>query len=264
MDVKPASLIAMLLGIVLVGGSAFAHHGAAAYDRSVTLTLKATVTEFIYRNPHIIISFDAADDQGKVVHWSAEGGSPAGLTRRGWTWKTMKAGDQITVDRQSGKRHGRQEHEGDGPHQGGPGQWPGRRPTDARALGGRRSFEMRSALRRVIVSSGAPDDRRTGWTGSIESAVRPGEPVEQRLFCREARSGWCVGRPGGDDDTADGVRVLSRRSATAAANDGLGAGAIRCGGSVVAKPGARRRSGDSGQGERSSVGLFSRTGYPKS
>ena len=97
MYVKTASLVAMLLGIVLVGGSAFAHHGAAAYDRTVTLTLKATVTEFIFRNPHIILSFDAADDQGKVVHWSAEGGSPSGLARRGWTWKTLKAGDQITV-----------------------------------------------------------------------------------------------------------------------------------------------------------------------
>ena len=97
MYVKTASLVALLLGIVLAGGSAFAHHGAAAYDRSVTLTLKATVTEFIFRNPHIIISFDAPDDQGKVVHWAAEGGSPSGLARRGWTWKTLKAGDQITV-----------------------------------------------------------------------------------------------------------------------------------------------------------------------
>ena len=97
MHVKTASLVAMVLGIVLAGVSAFAHHGAAAYDRNVTLTLKATVTEFIFRNPHIILSFDAADDQGKVVHWSAEGGSSSGLARRGWTWKTLKAGDQITV-----------------------------------------------------------------------------------------------------------------------------------------------------------------------
>ena len=97
MYVKTASLVAMLLGFVLAGGSASAHHGAAAYDRSVTLTLKATVTEFIFRNPHIILSFDAPDDQGKVVHWSAEGGSSSGLARRGWTWKTLRAGDQITV-----------------------------------------------------------------------------------------------------------------------------------------------------------------------
>src|SRR5678816_782089 len=74
-----------------------AHHGAAAYDRSVTLTLKATVTEFVFKNPHIIISFDASDDNGKIVHWSAEGGSSSGLARRGWTWKTLKAGDQVTV-----------------------------------------------------------------------------------------------------------------------------------------------------------------------
>ena len=97
MSVKTARLVAMVLGIVSTGVAAVAHHGAAAYDRTVTLTLKATVTEFIFRNPHIILSFDATDDQGKVVHWSAEGGSPSGLARRGWTWKTLKAGDQITV-----------------------------------------------------------------------------------------------------------------------------------------------------------------------
>ena len=74
-----------------------AHHGAAAYDRSITLTLKATVTEFVFKNPHIIISFDAPDDNGKITHWSAEGGSSTGLARRGWTWKTLKAGDQVTV-----------------------------------------------------------------------------------------------------------------------------------------------------------------------
>jgi hypothetical protein len=95
-----AALVTFLtaLGIVLGGhAAAIAHHGAAAYDRSVTLTLKATVTEFVFRNPHIIISFDAPDDQGKVVHWNAEGGSSSGLSRRGWTWKTLKPGDQVTV-----------------------------------------------------------------------------------------------------------------------------------------------------------------------
>ena len=90
-------LFAALLAVLLVADVAFAHHGAAAYDRSVTLTLKATVTEFVFRNPHILISFDAPDEQGKVVHWTAEGGSSAGLARRGWTWKTLKQGDQVTV-----------------------------------------------------------------------------------------------------------------------------------------------------------------------
>jgi hypothetical protein len=85
------------IAVLCVAEAAFAHHGAAAYDRSVTLTLKATVTEFVFRNPHILISFDAPDEQGKVVHWTAEGGSSSGLARRGWTWKTLKQGDQVTV-----------------------------------------------------------------------------------------------------------------------------------------------------------------------
>ena len=91
------SLLAAFAAALYVSAAAFAHHGAAAYDRSVTLTLKATVTEFVFRNPHILISFDAPDEQGKVVRWNAEGGSSSGLARRGWTWKTLKPGDQVTV-----------------------------------------------------------------------------------------------------------------------------------------------------------------------
>jgi len=97
MSIRRVRSLAVLLASMAVCAPAFAHHGAAAYDRSVTLTLKSTVTEFVFRNPHILISFDAPDDQGKVVHWTAEGGSSTGLARRGWTWKTLKAGDQVTV-----------------------------------------------------------------------------------------------------------------------------------------------------------------------
>ena len=97
MNIRTMTFLAVLLTFLSLRGSAVAHHGAAAYDRSVTLTLKATVTEFVFRNPHIIISFDAPDESGKVVHWAAEGGSSSGLARRGWTYKTLKAGDQVTV-----------------------------------------------------------------------------------------------------------------------------------------------------------------------
>ena len=97
MNVRIVAVLAVPLLLLSLCGPAFAHHGAAAYDRGVTLTLKGTVTEFVFKNPHILISFDAPDDQGKTVHWVAEGGSPSGLVRRGWTYKTLKAGDAITV-----------------------------------------------------------------------------------------------------------------------------------------------------------------------
>ena len=97
MNVRMAPFIAVPLLLLSLCASAFAHHGASAYDRTVTLTLKATVTDFTFRNPHILISFDAPDDQGKLVHWVAEGGSSSGLARRGWTRKTLNVGDQITL-----------------------------------------------------------------------------------------------------------------------------------------------------------------------
>ena len=95
MNVK--MFLTALVGLLSVSSSTFAHHGAAAYDRTVTLTLKATVTEFTFRNPHILVSFDAPDEQGKTVHWVAEGGSSSGLARRGWTRKTLNVGDQVTL-----------------------------------------------------------------------------------------------------------------------------------------------------------------------
>ena len=91
------TFLSVTLAFLSICGSAVAHHGASAYDRTVTLTLKATITEFVFRNPHIIVSFDAPDDAGRIVHWVAEGGSSSGLARRGWTYKTLKAGDQVTV-----------------------------------------------------------------------------------------------------------------------------------------------------------------------
>jgi hypothetical protein len=97
MKVRLVAILAVLPGILCLCGAAFAHHGAAAYDRSITLNLKATITEYTFANPHIQISFDAPDDQGKIVHWVAEGGSSTGLARRGWTRKTLKAGDQVTI-----------------------------------------------------------------------------------------------------------------------------------------------------------------------
>ena len=60
------TVLSVPLTLFAVCVPAFAHHGAAAYDRTVTLTLKATITEFVFRNPHIILSFDAPDDADTI------------------------------------------------------------------------------------------------------------------------------------------------------------------------------------------------------
>ena len=83
--------------VLVLSGSAFAHHGAAAYDTQKVMTITGTVTSFQFVNPHVIISMDVKDASGKVVNWSGELTSPNRLTRSGWNKNTLKPGDQITI-----------------------------------------------------------------------------------------------------------------------------------------------------------------------
>jgi Family of unknown function (DUF6152) len=88
---------ALLAGLLAVCGSALAHHGNAAYaDKSVELK-QATVTKFMWSNPHSLLYFDVKDDKGNVAHWVGETGSPSALVLIGWSKTSVQPGDLITV-----------------------------------------------------------------------------------------------------------------------------------------------------------------------
>jgi hypothetical protein len=75
-----------------------AHHGTnISYDEKKSITLKGTVTEFRWANPHAQIYFDAKDEKGNVAHWAGELNSPGVLSKAGWTRRIFKAGDDITI-----------------------------------------------------------------------------------------------------------------------------------------------------------------------
>lgn len=92
-----------LAALLMVPLAVMAHHGAAAYDTSKLTTLKGTVTEYKFINPHVEISIAVKNDKGKVENWIAEANSPNVLSRRGWSRDTMKPGDEITLIGNSGK-----------------------------------------------------------------------------------------------------------------------------------------------------------------
>lgn len=73
-----------------------AHHGNAAYE-SKQITIKGTVTAWIWTNPHSFLKVDVTDDKGNVVHWICENNAPSTLVNFGYTAKTFKPGDQVTV-----------------------------------------------------------------------------------------------------------------------------------------------------------------------
>jgi hypothetical protein len=75
-----------------------AHHGNAAYDDKNPITIKGTVTEFAWTNPHVQIYLDVKDDKGGIAHWSVETYSPGKLVRAGWTKEVIKPGDQVSIN----------------------------------------------------------------------------------------------------------------------------------------------------------------------
>ena len=88
---------AACLAVLALSGSVLAHHGNAAYDLDKPITLKGTVTEFAWSNPHVQIYFDVKDSKGKVVHWASETVSPGMLVRSGWSKDLLKPGEEITI-----------------------------------------------------------------------------------------------------------------------------------------------------------------------
>jgi hypothetical protein len=90
-------MILAALGVLLVSVPLLAHHGAAALDTGKEVTLKGTVTEWIWSNPHCFLQFDAKDDSGTTRNWAVETQNPTTMTSRGWSRTAFKAGDAVTV-----------------------------------------------------------------------------------------------------------------------------------------------------------------------
>ena len=86
-----------LVGVLSVCSPLYAHHGAAAYVDKIVILKDATVTKFVWANPHSIVLFDVNDDKGNVTHWAGEAGSPSAVSLLGWNRNSLKPGDVITV-----------------------------------------------------------------------------------------------------------------------------------------------------------------------
>jgi hypothetical protein len=94
---KFLAVSALMLSALVLSGPLFAHHGNAAFDAGKKVTLKGTVTEWVWANPHCWLKFDVKDDSGNPVHWVAETNNAPDMIERGWSKHSFKPGDDITV-----------------------------------------------------------------------------------------------------------------------------------------------------------------------
>ena len=93
------TLFAVLAGLLIAPRPVTAHHGAAAFenDPAKRLTLKGTVVQWIWANPHTFLQFDVKGADGLPVRWVVEASNPPDMINRGWTIRSFKVGDEVTV-----------------------------------------------------------------------------------------------------------------------------------------------------------------------
>ena len=93
------AFIVVLAGVLAGAIPALAHHSFAMFDFSNTVTIKGTVKEFRWTNPHVILLVTAAPKPGQAEEaWSMELTSPGNLTRIGWSRRSFKPGDHIELE----------------------------------------------------------------------------------------------------------------------------------------------------------------------
>lgn len=94
---KLALLTAVMSCLAFLSAPVSAHHGEANYDTDKTVSVKGTVSDFQFVNPHVLITVDVKNDKGEIEKWTGEARSPAMLSRYGgWDKNTIKVGDVIT------------------------------------------------------------------------------------------------------------------------------------------------------------------------
>jgi len=98
MQMKSRLLVPLVTILIGFGVPAWAHHSfSAVFDADSPIEASGTVTKVDWRNPHAWIYIDVEGEEGSVVNWGLEIGSPNGLRRSGWTRNTVKVGDVISV-----------------------------------------------------------------------------------------------------------------------------------------------------------------------
>src|SRR3989442_14509697 len=95
MKSKLFAVLGAIVVVLLVSSTLLAHHAGTLYDREHPVTLKGTVTQFVFTNTHAQIHFDVKDENGNVSNWVAETTSPSALFRLGWNKNTLKFGNTI-------------------------------------------------------------------------------------------------------------------------------------------------------------------------
>jgi hypothetical protein len=84
-----------MLALILSAAPSSAHHRWPV-ERSELVTVNGTVVEFVWENPHPIITLEVRNDDGVTEEWQIGGPALNRMEANGWTATTVNPGDMIT------------------------------------------------------------------------------------------------------------------------------------------------------------------------
>ena len=90
-------MIVVFGAIAGLAGPAWAHHSFAMFDREKTITVSGIVKEFTWTSPHVQIEVVSDGQRGDSAVWSIEANAPSVLARGGWTSRSLRPGDKVSI-----------------------------------------------------------------------------------------------------------------------------------------------------------------------
>lgn len=102
MRTRIIGIFAAAVALLVYSAPLVAHHGNASFEEKV-ITLKGTVTEWVWSNPHCFLKFDVKDENGNLKSWAVETQNPTSISPLGWERTSFRAGDVVTVTLQAVK-----------------------------------------------------------------------------------------------------------------------------------------------------------------
>ena len=94
-NISVTLMVGALLAIIV---PSYAHHSFTAdYNRDEPATIKGTITEFWFENPHTRIYMEVEKENGEIEIWEVETMTPNVLRRMGWRPDMFKPGQKLTA-----------------------------------------------------------------------------------------------------------------------------------------------------------------------
>jgi len=94
---KRSAIFVWVATLLMFSTQAFGHHGIKTYRTDHLISLKGTVTDIEFVNPHVRIHLEVKEPNGESEIWTIEVAPRSMLYKVGWNKTTLKPKDPIVV-----------------------------------------------------------------------------------------------------------------------------------------------------------------------